>query len=50
MTTESMILICEPRSDCVDRNIHRWHCMRGHDGAEPGVCPLAKCEQEGANR
>jgi len=44
------IIICEPRADCVDQNVYRWHCMRGHDGAAPGVCPLDKCDREGANR
>lgn len=44
------ILICEPRPDCADANINRWYCMRGHDGAAPGVCPLAYCDSKGANR
>lgn len=46
----SAVIICEPRQDCADPNVNRWHCMRGHDGAEPNVCPLAVCERRGANR
>jgi hypothetical protein len=45
-----LIIICEPRKDCADPNVNRWHCMRGHDGAAAGVCPLAACERQGANR
>lgn len=45
-----LILICEPRRDCVDDNVNRWHCMRGHDGAAPDICPLEACERQGANR
>lgn len=49
-----VILICEPRKDCADPHILRWHCMRGFDlddkPAVPGVCPLKVCEQRGANR
>lgn len=48
------IIICDLRRDCVDANIHRWHCMRGFElddkPAVPGVCPLEKCERQGANR
>lgn len=42
-------LVCEPRTDCVDANVNRWYCMRGHDGAPDGVCPLPKCDRQGAN-
>lgn len=48
--SEPLIIICEPRSDCADQDVNRWHCMRGHDGAPAGVCPLAYCERQGANR
>jgi hypothetical protein len=44
------IIICEPRKDCADPHVLRWHCMRGHDGAADGVCPLDYCERQGANR
>jgi hypothetical protein len=44
------VIICEPRKDCADPDVNRWYCMRGHDGAPPNVCPLAKCERRGANR
>lgn len=47
---QSRIIICEPRKDCADPHIFRWHCMRGFDGAPDGVCPLKVCEQRGANR
>lgn len=43
-------IICGPRADCADQNTNRWHCMRGHDGAPDGVCPLPKCDRRGANR
>lgn len=48
--TATPIIICEPRKDCADANVNRWHCMRGYDGAPDGICPLAKCERERANR
>lgn len=35
--------ICGPPSDCADPHPHRWYCMRGHPGAEPGVCLLKCC-------
>ena len=44
------ITICGPRKDCADPHVHRWYCMRGHDGADPAVCPLSICEKRGANR
>lgn len=44
------IVICEPRKDCADPHVLRWHCMRGHDGAADGVCPLDYCERKGVNR
>lgn len=37
------VLICEPNPTCRDPHIYRWHCMKGHDGAPAGVCPLRKC-------
>lgn len=43
------VIICEPPTDCADPHPCRWYCMGGHDGAEPGVCPLKRCEQRGAN-
>lgn len=43
-------ILCGPRADCADLNVNRWHCMRGHDGAPAGVCPLRVCERRGANR
>lgn len=49
-TPTGPVIICEPRTDCADPHPHRWHCMRGHDGAEPGVCPLTVCDRRGANR
>lgn len=45
----SPVILCGPRQDCVDPNPNRWHCMRGHDGAAPGICPLVKCDRQGAN-
>jgi hypothetical protein len=48
--TSGAVIICGPRKDCADPHPHRWYCMRGHDGAADGVCPLAKCERQGANR
>lgn len=45
-----VVLICAPRKDCADPHVLRWHCMRGHDGAPDGVCPLEVCDQRGANR
>lgn len=47
---DGLIIICEPRRDCADPHVLRWHCMRGFDGAADGVCPLKVCEQRGANR
>lgn len=47
--SESVILICQPRTDCVDPHSARWHCMRGHDGAAEGDCPLEACQRQGAN-
>ena len=44
------IIICEPRKDCADQHVLRWHCMRGFDGAPDDICPLAYCDQQGANR
>lgn len=48
------IIICEPAKDCADANIHRWHCLRGHElagkPALDGVCPLDYCDRQGANR
>lgn len=44
------IIICEPRKDCADPHIYRWHCMRGFDGAPHDVCPLKVCDERGANR
>lgn len=48
------IIICEPRKDCSDPHVLRWHCMRGFElddkPAVPGACPLKVCEQQGANR
>lgn len=46
---DGAVIVCEPRADCVDQNVNRWYCMRGHDGAPEGVCPLPKCERQGAN-
>lgn len=34
-----------PPKLCADPNINRWHCMRGHDGAAPRICPLTKCKE-----
>jgi hypothetical protein len=42
-------IVCEPRKDCEDPHIYRWHCMRGIDGAPDGICPLKVCEERGAN-
>ena len=39
----------DPHRECADPNPNRWHCMRGHDGAPPGICPLPVCESRGAN-
>ena len=50
MTETERIIICEPRKDCADQHVLRWHCMRGHDGAPDDTCPLKVCEQRGANR
>jgi hypothetical protein len=44
------VIICEERADCADKNINRWHCMRGHEGAAENVCPLTVCDRRGANR
>ena len=52
----SEVIICQPRTDCMDAHTLRWHCMRGHalpeedKAATPGVCPLTKCARLGANR
>jgi len=52
----STAILCGPRRDCADPNPNRWHCMRGHADetrgikAKSGICPLPKCEQQGANR
>jgi hypothetical protein len=35
--------VCEPDPACLDPHPSRWYCMRGHDGAEPGVCLLRCC-------
>lgn len=43
------VIICEPPSECADPNVNRWYCMRGHEGAEPGICPLTVCDRRGAN-
>jgi hypothetical protein len=48
--SERPIILCEPRRDCADPHTLRWHCMGGHDGAAPGVCPLDVCDRRGANR
>jgi hypothetical protein len=44
------IILCEPLPDCADAHVLRWHCMRGHDGAPAGICPLKYCDRQGANR
>lgn len=44
------VIICEPAKGCADPHKDRWYCMRGHDGAPSGVCPLDYCEKRGANR
>lgn len=49
-TAATKVIWCGPRTDCVDANVNRWYCMRGHDGAPDGVCPLTRCIKQGANR
>lgn len=44
------LITCGPAATCADPNVNRWHCMRGHDGADADVCPLTVCDQRGANR
>lgn len=35
--------VCGPDPKCLDPHPARWHCHRGHDGAEPDVCLLKCC-------
>lgn len=35
--------VCGPDPKCLDPHPHRWHCMRGHEGAPPDVCLLKCC-------
>jgi len=44
------VILCGPPTACADPNPNRWYCMRGYDGAPPGICPLTICETRGANR
>lgn len=50
MSVEPTPILCEPAKDCADAHTLRWDCLRGHDGAPAGVCPLEHCEKRGANR
>lgn len=51
-TNRGSVILCQPRTDCADPNVNRWHCMRGHklddQKAIPGVCLLTVCERRGA--
>lgn len=36
-------IVCETDPECRDPHPNRWYCMRGHEGAPPGVCLLKHC-------